>query len=176
MSAKRILIVDDEVALSAVLAEVVSDMGHKPTVVNDGAAGLAEAIKGGYDLAILDLSLPKVSGLEILRKLKELWPETLAIMVTAYASMRGAVEALSLGAYDYLTKPFDVEEVRMIVERALERTRLLDENRYLLEQLQQQFNFSNVIGYDRKVQEAYVMAAKVADSNASVLILGETGG
>jgi DNA-binding NtrC family response regulator len=97
------------------------------------------------------------------------------VMMTGYASMRSAVDAMKLGAYDYITKPFDLNEVQMIAERAMERHRLIDENKYLRNQLKVHHGFDNVIGANPQIQQAYVRAAQVADSKASVLILGETG-
>jgi len=97
------------------------------------------------------------------------------LIITGYASMDSALEAMKLGAYDYITKPFDLDEVQIIAERAAERSRLIDENKYLRSELIAQFGFDNVIGLSPEAQQAYVLAAKVADSSASVLILGETG-
>jgi DNA-binding NtrC family response regulator len=174
MASKKILIVDDEPSICTVLSDLLEDKSTEITTANDGKTAFEKALDR-YDVALVDLSLPGASGLEILRKIKDNHPTTPVIIMTAYASIQTAIQALRQGAYDFITKPFDLDEVQLLVERALERTRLIDENRYLLGELKSRYNFDNVIGHSREVQEAYLMAARVADSNASVLILGETG-
>jgi len=175
MAAKHVLIVDDEEGIRSVLADLFKELGYCADLAEDGRSGLKTALDGRFDLVMLDLSLPVLDGLEVLRQLKECKPGIPVVMITAYASMRSAIEAMKLGAYDYITKPFDLSEVQMIAERAIERQRLIDENKYLKGQLQLHHNFDNVIGANPQIQQAYVFAAQVADSNASVLILGETG-
>ena len=152
-----------------------SDAGFETAVAPDGAAGLRMAREGDFDLVILDMSLPKMNGLEVLNGVKEEKPDLPIIMVTAYGSTQTAVEALRLGAYDYITKPFDVDELQVIAERALDQQRVIDENRFLRGELKKKFGFDNIVGTSPDVQRAYVMAAQVAPTNASVLILGETG-
>ncbi len=174
MGGKRILVVDDEAAICTVLEDLLGGPDADIVVVRDGKTALATAADR-FDVAILDLSLPGASGLDILHEIKRHHPDTPVIIMTAYASIQTAIKALRQGAYDFITKPFDLDELQLLVERALERTRLIDENRYLLDELKSRYNFDNVIGHSREVQEAYLMAARVADSNASVLVLGETG-
>jgi Nif-specific regulatory protein len=174
MPKKKILIVDDEPAICSIFAELLSGPEFDVDIARDGISALEKA-EQRFDAAILDLSLPGASGLDILSKIKKLYPETPVIIVTAYATVQTAIKALKQGAYDFITKPFDLDEVQVLIDRALERTRLIDENRYLLGELKSRYDFNNVIGLNREVQEAYLMAARVADSNASVLILGETG-
>lgn len=172
---RRVLVVDDEPGFRAMLAEIAADMGCLVDAAADGREALAKAAASDYDLAILDLSLPKLSGVDVLAEIKRRSPDTAVIMVTGYATAESAVEAMKLGAYDYIAKPFNVDEVRMIAERALERGRLIDENRFLREELRQRFGFDNVIGSNPQVQKAHVLAAQVAQTNATVLLLGETG-
>ena len=175
MASKRVLIIDDEEGMRSVLGDLFQDMGYAPTIAEDGNKGLKAALDGSFELVMLDLSLPGLDGLGVLRALKEEKQDVPVVMMTGYASMRSAIDAMKLGAYDYITKPCDLNEVQMIAERAIERHRLIDENRYLKSQLKQQHGFDNVIGKNPQMQHAYVLAAQVADSNASVLILGETG-
>lgn len=175
MSGKRILIIDDEEGIRSVLADLFQGLGYKVSLEEQGKAGLKSALSSDYDLVMLDLSLPKVDGLDLLRELKESKPEMPVIIITGYASMGSAVEAMRLGAYDYITKPFDIDNVQIVAERAIERSRLIDENNYLRQELHSTYGFDNVIGLSPDAQKAYVLAAKVADSSASVLILGETG-
>jgi len=175
MSSKRVLIVDDEEGIRSLLADLFEGLGYRVQLEENGKRGLKAALAEDYDLVILDLSLPGFDGIELLRALKEPKPDLPVIIITGYASMGSAMQALKLGAYDYITKPFDLNEVEMVAARAVERRRLIDENRYLKNELRLRYGFDNVIGLSQEVQKAYVLAAKVADSSASVLILGETG-
>ena len=172
---KRVLIVDDEEAIRDVLSELFDGLGYHVGLAGNGNEGLDAALSSDIDLAVLDVSLPGMNGLDLLCALKESKPDLPVIMVTGYASMGAALKALKLGAYDYIQKPFDLDDVQLVAQRAVERRRLIDENRYLKDELRQKYGFDNVIGLDAETQKAYVMAAKVADSRASVLILGETG-
>ncbi len=175
MSSKRILIVDDEEPIRAILVDLFAELGWRADQAGDGESGREAALSEDYDLVVLDLSLPKAGGLDVLCAIKEVKPDLPVIMITGYASMQSAIEALRYGAYDYITKPFDLNEVQNIAEHAMERSRLVHENRYLKNELRLRYGFDNVIGLTPAVQKAYVLASQVADSNASVLILGETG-
>jgi len=157
------------------LQRLFLDAGYEAFSAADGPSGLRAAGEREHDLVILDMSLPKMSGLEVLRQLKEQRQDLPVIMITAYGSAQTAVEALRLGAYDYITKPFDLDEVQVLARRALQQQRVLDENRYLRNELKKRYGFDNIVGVCLDVQRAYVMAAQVAGSNATVLLLGETG-
>jgi DNA-binding NtrC family response regulator len=172
---KSILIIDDEAGLRELMSTVFSEAGYETAAAPDGAAGLAAAKEGDFDLLLLDMSLPKMSGLEVLGRIKEVKPDLPVIMVTAYGSTQTAIEALRLGAYDYITKPFELDELQMVAERALEQRRVIDENRFLRCELKKKYGFDNIIGTNPDVQKAYVMAAQVAPTNATVLVTGETG-
>jgi len=172
---RRLLIVDDEEGIRTMIGDLFTEDGWQVDQEEEGKKGLKAALSADYDLVILDVSLPGTSGLEILQSLKEQKPDVPVLMITGYASMKNAIEALKLGAYDYITKPFDLHEVQKIAEHAVERTRLIHENRYLKDQLFERYGFDNIIGLTPSVQQAYVLATRVADSNASVLVLGETG-
>jgi len=172
---KRLLVIDDEAGLRDLVCRFFSDAGYDTQSASDGPSGLKAAIQGDYDLIILDMSLPKMNGLEVLAGIKEAEKDTPVIMVTAYGSAQTAIEALRLGAYDYITKPFDIDELQLLAERALDQHRLIDENKYLRSELKKKYGFDNIVGSCPEVQRAYVVAAQVAGTNASVLILGETG-
>lgn len=175
MNGKKILIVDDEEGIRSVLSDLFEGLGCKVSQEEDGNKGLRLALSEDFDLIILDLSLPGCDGLELLRELKECKEDIPVIMITGYASMKSALQAMRLGAYDYITKPFDLDDVQMVAERAIERRCLIDENRYLQNELRERYGFENVIGLNPEAQQAYLLATKVADSSASVLVLGETG-
>jgi len=175
LNGKKILIVDDEEGIRSVLSDLFEGLGCKVSQEEDGNKGLRLALSEDFDLIILDLSLPGCDGLELLRELKECKEDIPVIMITGYASMKSALQAMRLGAYDYITKPFDLDDVQMVAERAIERRCLIDENRYLQNELRERYGFENVIGLNPEAQQAYLLATKVADSSASVLVLGETG-
>lgn len=172
---KSILVIDDEPGMRDLVSRLFTEAGYEVALASDGQEGLEAATNGDFDLAILDMSLPKMNGLEVLASVKQIKPDLPVIMITAYGSTRTAIDALRLGAYDYITKPFDLDELQVVAERALERKRLIDDNRFLRSELKRQYGFDNIIGTNREVQQAYVVAAKVARTNATVLLLGETG-
>lgn len=174
MGAKSILIVEDEPGMRRILSDLATGLGCQVTAVGDGEEAVAQ-VDAGHDVMLLDLSLPKLGGIEVLRKFRASSPETRVIVLTAYASMQTAVEAMRLGAYDYLTKPFEITRVEETIVGALRGAGLLAENQYFREELKRRYNFENIIGANVNVQRAYLMAAKVARTDASVLILGETG-
>ncbi len=158
-----------------VISRLFAESGCETSAAPDGAAGLAAANGGEFDLVVLDMSLPKMSGLDVLAGIKEHKPGLPVIMITAYGSTQTAIEAMRLGAYDFITKPFELDELQMLAERALEQRRIIDENRYLRGELRRKYGFDNIIGSNPEVQRAYVTAARAAATNATVLILGETG-
>ncbi len=157
------------------VSRLFAEAGHETTTAPDGPTGLAAATGRDFDLVILDMSLPGMNGLQVLQGIKEVKPDVPVVMITAYGSTRTAIDALRLGAYDFVTKPFEVDELQVIAERALDHQRIIDENRFLREELKRQYGFDNIIGANPDVQRAYVVAAQVARTNATVLILGETG-
>lgn len=172
---KAILIIDDEAGMRDMISRLFEEAGCNTASAPDGAAGLKTALAGDFDLVVLDMSLPKMMGLDVLNGIKEHKPDLPVIIITGYGSTQTAIEAMRLGAYDYITKPFDMDELQMVAERALEQRRIIDENKFLRSELRKKYGFDNIIGSNPDVQKAYVMAAQVAKSNAAVLILGETG-
>jgi DNA-binding NtrC family response regulator len=171
---KSILVVEDEPGMRNILSDLAEGLGCEVAAVEDGEQAVARS-SDKFDVMLLDLSLPKLGGIEVLRHYRVASPDTRVIVLTAYASMQTAVEAMRLGAYDYITKPFDVTRVEETIVGALQGAGLLAENRYLREELKRRYNFENIIGANVEVQKAYLTAARVAKTDASVLILGETG-
>jgi two-component system response regulator PilR (NtrC family) len=142
----------------------------------DGGVAAVEALKAAtFDLVITDLRMRKVDGLSVLRATKELSPDTVVLVITAFASTETAVEAMKLGAYDYITKPFKLEEIRLTIEKALERKRLGDENLALKRQLRQHQGLENFVGRSRNMLEVFETVRKTADSASTVMITGESG-
>jgi len=141
----------------------------------DGEEGLATYSRGSFDLVLLDQKLPKLDGLSVLRSIIEHDPEAQVVLITAFSSIDTAIQAIKLGAYDYVAKPFRTEELMIVVNQALERNRLLKENRALQHQLMSTIKFEGIVGTSPKMAEALKLAATVAPTDATVLIYGETG-
>jgi len=171
----RVLIVDDEKGMRDFLSIMLKKEGYA-VAVSESADRAAELIaKGDLDLVISDISMPGRSGLEVLKQTKATNPETPVIMITAYASTESAIEALKLGAYDYIVKPFDVEEMKAVVRNALEKRRLEDENRVLKRELREKLRFDEMVGDSPRMKEVQDLIAKIAPTNSTVLISGESG-
>ncbi|HNV04269.1 MAG TPA: response regulator, partial [Vicinamibacterales bacterium] len=171
----RILVVDDERSMRELLQIVLRREGHQVRLAEDGPAAVAELGREPADVLISDIRMPGMSGVDVLREAKRLDPDIVGIMVTAYASTDSAVEALRLGAYDYLTKPFDVEELKAKVRNALERRTLRQENVLLKRALRSSSSFSNIIGRSRVMQDVFDLVETVAPTNSTILITGESG-
>ena len=175
MPAERILIVDDEEGLRRLLVRVLSKSGYEATAVAGGAEALRQLAGESFDLIITDIKMPEMDGLELLRELKAFDPSLPIIVMTAYGTVENAVKALRAGAYDYVAKPFEIDEMKLTVDKALERERLLAENRYLHEELEGRYDFGGIIGNSPGMRQVFEIASSVASSNASVLITGESG-
>ena len=175
MSSRRVLVVDDEQLVRWALAERLRDAGHEVVEAATGAAALEQAEQGA-DLVLLDYRLPDVDGVTILKKLRELDPDTPVMMLTAHTHVDTVVEAVKAGAFDYATKPFDLEEVILRVSRALEATRLRRELRTLRAVLSRPYSLDSIIGESDVMQRIKTLVRKIASSPAStVLATGESG-
>lgn len=172
---EKILIVEDEQSLRDLLSIMLKRAGYDVVVASDGAQAIALLEKELFDLVITDLKMPNAGGLEVLRAVKEVSPDTVVLLITAYASAESAVEAMKLGAYDYLSKPFDVEQVQLIVRNALEKRRLSTENMLLKREIAQRTPPAKLIGKSEAMQKIFDVIKKVADSKSNVLICGESG-
>jgi DNA-binding NtrC family response regulator len=172
----RILLVEDEKAIQLALSGLLRREGYEVEVVGTGDDAIASLRDAAFDLVLTDLALGRgASGMDVLRTAKELRPETVVVMITAYGSERVAVEAMKGGAEDYVPKPFDNDEIRLVVRRALERTRLQRENRLLLEQVRRQFGFEKLIGTGPAMRRIFETLQKVAETDLTVLVRGESG-
>jgi two-component system response regulator PilR (NtrC family) len=175
MTPARILVVDDERSMRDLLAITLRQAGYE-VVQADGGEHAVEVLRtGDFDLVITDLRMRKVDGLAVLRAAREHSPGTVMLVMTAYASTETAVEAMKLGAYDYLTKPFKLDEIRLTVEKALERKRLQDENRALRRELARERGLAKFVGRSPAMLDVLAMIRKAADSTSTVMITGESG-
>jgi two-component system, NtrC family, response regulator HydG len=171
----KILIVDDETAHCQMLEAVLKAEKYATQRAQDGQSAIEAVKERFYDLILMDIRMNRVGGIEALEKIKEISPDIPIIMMTAYASVDTAVQAMRSGAYDYLTKPLDIDELKILVAKALRHHQLEKENIFLKEQLGSRFDFSNIIGRSRTMKELLETVAMVAPSEATVLIMGESG-
>lgn len=171
----RILVIDDEWNIRDVLSTVLQAEGYEVECAEDGAMGIQCIDNARFDLVITDLKMPKVSGMEVLRHLQAKDVSTLGIVATGYGSIESAVEALKTGAYDYITKPFHLDEIKSRINKALEYQSLRSENQDLRRQLMSTNLVDNLIGNSPSMEALRQMVKNVADSDSTVLILGESG-
>ncbi len=171
----RILVVDDEESMRQLLEIALGKEGYRLTLAESGGKAIEMFDKSSYDLVISDIKMPDMGGVEVLRHVKETDPTVPVIMVTAYASAETAVEALRLGAYDYLTKPFKLEELKANIRNALEKVRLKRENESLKRELKKSQGLDSMLGGSRAMLELFEHIKSVAATNSTVLITGESG-
>jgi two-component system response regulator HydG len=171
----KILVVDDEASHRKMIEAVLSDEGYEIKQADDGQTAIDAVKKEFYDLVLMDIRMSAVGGIEALKQIKEISPAIPIIIMTAYASVDTAVNALKSGAYDYLTKPLDIDELKILVQKTLRYHQLEKENIYLKERLNDRFDFSNIIGRSPAMKKLFETTALVAPSEATVLIFGESG-
>lgn len=171
----KILVVDDEASHRKMIEAVLSDEGYEIKQADDGQTAIDAVKKEFYDLVLMDIRMSAVGGIEALKQIKEISPAIPIIIMTAYASIDTAVNALKSGAYDYLTKPLDIDELKILVQKTLRYHQLEKENIYLKERLNDRFDFSNIIGRSPAMKKLFETTALVAPSEATVLIFGESG-
>ncbi len=172
---EKILVVDDERSLREVLSIMLKRAGYAVTEAADGEEAISHVNSEIFDLVITDLRMPKADGMAVLKAVKSSSPETVVLVITAFATADSAVDAMKLGAYDYLTKPFQVDEVQLIIRNALERRRLSTENILLKREMASQSSFAQIIGQSEAIQKVFDVVRKVADAKSNVLIFGESG-
>ncbi len=171
----KILVVDDEAIIRESLKDWLSDVGYLVLTAEDAHQALSLIEKEAPSIAIVDLVMPGMNGIELLKKAKEIWPDIEVIIITAYASIPTAIEAIKQGAYDYVEKPFPPERVELLIKKVLEHRRLVQENISLHEKLDQRYRFEDIITKSPKMQKVIELIKIVAKSNATVLITGESG-
>lgn len=171
----RILIVDDELSMREFLTILLEREGYRVEQADTAEGALSLLENEEFDLVVSDICMPGLSGLTLLEKIKQMTPETAVLMITAFTTAEQAVEAMKLGAYDYIAKPFKVEEIKVLVKNALEKRYLQRENSRLRQEIRKDNDFSGLIGKSRIMRDIYSLIEKVAVSTANVLILGESG-
>jgi two-component system response regulator AtoC len=171
----HLLVVDDDPVTVDLLKEVLSKEGYDVATALSGEEAIARAKDSLFDIVITDVRMGDKDGMEVLRAFKKDAPETTVIMITAFGSIETAIEAIRQGAFDYISKPFKLDEIKFTVRRALEQRRLLQENRFYRKELLDKYQFKNVIGRTPQMFEVYKTIAKVADTNSTILLYGERG-
>jgi DNA-binding NtrC family response regulator len=171
----RLVVIEDEKNAADALAALLRDDGYETYVAYDAEAALRLLEAQEPDLVLTDLRLPGMDGLELLGRIRQMHPSTMVILMTAYGTVKNAVKAMKLGAEDYLSKPVDVEELELVVSRALEKKSLLAEASVLRQRLEQKYRFDNLVGESPPMLEVLKSVRQIAPSNASVLLLGESG-
>jgi DNA-binding NtrC family response regulator len=172
----RILVVDDEEIVVRSCLRILGDAGdYDVEAVRDGLEALKKIDESHFDVLILDIMMPRMDGLEVLQRVKETHPDIDVIMVTGLSQIETAVRSMKLGAFDYLPKPFDPDELKLVVKRALERRQLLQENLELRSAVSSKYRFENIIGASPQMQNVYRLVAKCAPTNSSVMLTGESG-
>jgi DNA-binding NtrC family response regulator len=178
MSTGSILLVDDETKILNALASALRGEGHEVTIASSGREAQRLLAQRVFDLLVIDNLMPDVTGLDVIRELTAASPEgerPQLLMMTAHATIESAIEAMKLGALDYLQKPFDVDELLVVVNRALDHQRLRTQHRYLISERDAEFNHYGIVGRNRRMQEVIQTAKVVAKTKSTILITGETG-
>lgn len=171
----NILIIDDEEGIRDSCSQLLERRGHNVDTAENGEEGLELLNKSGFDIVILDLKMPGIGGIEVLNRIKEDNPEIIVIVITGYATVESAVEAMKLGAYDFLPKPFTPDELNVTIKRAEEKMKLQLKNLYLQEELNSSLDMDEIIGESKSIVKLKQMIRKVAPTDSTVLITGESG-
>jgi len=171
----RILVVDDEMIVCESCKRILEEEGYEVDIALSGKEAF-EKMKGNpFDIVITDLKMPGIDGMEVLGTFRKEYPDSIIIMITGFSTVETAVEAMKLGAFDYIPKPFTPDEVTIVVKKAIEKKSLMLENIYLRQELQEKYGFHNIVGKSKKMHEIYRIIAKVAMTDSTVLIYGQSG-
>ncbi len=175
MKPVKILVIDDEPVICKGCQLALSDEDYLVDICTTGNAGMEAIHKGAYDLILLDMKLPDIEGMEILKDIRKTKPCLHVIVMTGYSTVQNAVDAMKLGAFDYISKPFSDETLILAVERAIEKKRLVEENLLLRKELSDRFSFQNIVGESPKILQVFEKIRKVAPTDSTVLLYGESG-
>jgi two-component system response regulator PilR (NtrC family) len=171
----RILVVDDEESIREFLEIMLKKEGFEVSLAEDGAQAKDMILKKSYDMVISDLQMPNMNGIELLKFVKDSAPDTVFMMITAFGTTETAVEAMKMGAYDYITKPFKIDEVRMNINNALKSRNLEVENRSLKKELVKEYSFQNIIGNSPAMHQIFDLIKRVSQAPTNILVTGESG-
>src|SRR5882757_7727239 len=171
----RILIIDDDPFICRQLEDLYRAQGYLVDSATEATPAIVKLGEHDYSLVLVELKIPGTDGLNLTREIRERWPDIDVIMITGYASIKGAVEAIKLGASDYITKPFQNEEILLATEKVLEKRRLLDEIQYLRGQLADRYSFANMVSRNPRMHDIFSQLDALSQNDATVLLTGESG-
>lgn len=171
----RILVVDDEESIREFLEIMLKKEGYEVTCAEDGLKGKELLAKKSFDMVISDLQMPNMTGIELLKHVKDTYPDLVFMLITAFGTTESAVEAMKMGAYDYITKPFKIDEVRINIQNALRSKSLEVENRVLKKEMVKEYSFQNLVGNSEAMHQIYDLVKRVSQTPTNVLITGESG-
>jgi len=171
----NILIVDDEIGFCELMQGILTREGYKVDTATSGYEALKLLNENTYDIVYTDLKMPEMDGLELLKAIKEIDENIIVLMITAYGTIETAVEAMKEGAYDYITKPFQKDEIKKVTKKAWEKKQLVDEMLYLRQEIDKRYHFENIIGKSKAMQRLFEIIKRAAETKSTVLIQGESG-
>src|SRR5438309_3327746 len=171
----KIVSIDDEPAMVEVIVTLCREKGHQVFPFNSAPKAVEQLDSIAPQVVIADIKMETMSGFDVLRHVREHHRQTAVILITAYGTEETAVQAMRMGAYDYITKPFKIDELQLTIQRALDYQAAVRENVYLKKELKEKYRFENIIGTSKNMQEVYNLIAKVADTDSTILIQGESG-
>ena len=175
MERGKVLLIDDEPILLVTVSDALAKAGYTVEMAENGQKGLMMFQEGSFDIVLLDMVMPGISGMDILREIKGLYPQTIVVMITAHGTIEKAVEAMKLGVHDFIAKPFSLDELILKLQNISSFQCLKEENVYLRQQLEKKYHFGNLIGKSHKMQEIYELIKTVSQTDSTVLIQGESG-
>jgi two-component system response regulator PilR (NtrC family) len=175
MGKNKILVADDEQSMREFLEIMLKKEGYKIVLASNGDEAVKLVEKDLFDLVLMDVRMPKLDGIAALKRIKAVSPDTVVIMITAFASTDTAIQAMKEGAYDYITKPFKIDEIKMIIKNALEKKDLQEENTLLKQVVQSRYHFDSIIGQSQKMLALYDLLEKAAPTKTNILVTGESG-
>ena len=175
MAQARILVVDDEAHIRNVLTIMLEDEGYEVLEASNGLEAVALADDHIFDVVLCDIRMPEMDGVEVLRRIKQVHEDTTVIMMTAYSSVETALDTMKAGAFDYVAKPFNEKEIMILVEKALDQKRLIEDNRLFRREIASRYDFSSIIGVSRALRQVFEKIKRVVDTRSTILITGESG-
>lgn len=171
----KILVVDDEEVMRTSLSEWLKEDDYEPVAVESGIKAIEEVKKQYFNCALVDLKMPELDGIQTMHKLREIQEDIQVVIITAYATVDSAVQAIKEGAYDYIPKPFNPDEITLLIKKIIEHQKLIEENILLRKELKKSYKFEDIVGKSHKMQNIFEFVKSIAESKSTVLICGETG-